>query len=186
MKEHIDSYAEELETHIPPIRDAVISKLKQLHLRHPLANVSHYSRWKRFFEAAERNPEEVKFYIYQCLNSENKQTLKIELDANPVTGEQALRLPLTSIQAFELHTSITPDDYRLLCKYAAICKIEHFEKILNRLAREKKLPDLEGVDRAFAKSILIEHQILTDMLNDLEKNDPDINWWKFIEIYCTD
>ena len=177
------TYVESLNESVKPIIDDVLYRLKTVYLKFPLAHESHRILWERFFDVIEKDPDKIKFYISQFPLVEQIPTLKIGIDSDEESGEDGFVLPITLDQALDLHSKITPADYRLLCKHATMNHIAFLQLHINRVLAGKNPRDLEESEKAFVKALIRDIKPLVELLNDLEKDDPNRNWLEIIQLY---
>lgn len=173
MSKETSTSEEKLENLMPPIRDFVLDKLKEIYAKDPATGEWNKYCWSKFFEAAERDPENVKFYIFRYPGFETQPTLKIGLNDDKEADEQGFSLPFTLQQAIKLLDSLTPEDYRNLCRYAALKYIEYLQEGVNK----------DDKDDFFIESILREIRPITKLLEELNKEEPGKDWREVIQLY---
>lgn len=184
MREHIDQNIESLKEKVQPIIDTIISELKVLYEKHELRDVSDYWKWETFFRLAKEDPDQIKFYISRLPLKEQQLTLKIGVDTNEEKNQEGFILPITIIQALALLAQITSEDYRLICKYAAISYISLLQNRINSTEDERiDDEDLESLNETFIKTMKDYMKPLIDLVNKLEKESEDEDWREIIQLY---
>lgn len=176
-----------LQEQISAIKEYLLSHLKYFLLEQS-ANDLYDSgqRSKRAFALYKirHNPDSIKLMLSKVAALEKQPSLKILLDY--WNGEEFVNIPISSIEAFEIASQMTPQDYALICEYAASEYIAYMNKKIEKLDEELENPEIPTEDEQSALSFKdvfesdvrrIEHYL------DAIQNAQDTDWRKKIPIY---
>lgn len=86
-------------------------------------------------------------------------------------------------QPNNLRQQITSEDYRLLCKHATINHVLSLQKHIDAIEDEDRNSD-NSVNKAFVHSLRYQIKPLVDLVNKLEKENPNGDWREIIQLCC--
>ncbi|MFC1655869.1 hypothetical protein ACFL3C_03305 [Patescibacteria group bacterium] len=78
--------------------------------------------------------------LFRAVSLEKQPTLKLFLES--YNGEDNVNIPLSSIEAHEIISNLTPADYAVLCEHGAREYIEHMKDRVAKLDRELDDPEI--------------------------------------------
>lgn len=178
---------DQLQEQIDAVRQELFKQLRYF-LTNKEANMpcTAHQRLRRSFALLKLNkdPDKIRVFVSRSVSLERQPSLKLLLEN--YNGEELVNIPLSSIEAHEIISNLTPADYALLCEHGAREYIKYMEQKIAKLEEELTNPDISPEEE---QATMQFRDVFEDDMRKIERyldgimHGTDTDWRKKIPLY---